>query len=65
MGHAEYSRVNLREGHGGTGLPVDQAPQPGLPLDDAVGHAHLPAQGRQEDDQLEDSAGSVYFARKQ
>uniref|UniRef100_A0A673SZ48 Secreted protein n=1 Tax=Suricata suricatta TaxID=37032 RepID=A0A673SZ48_SURSU len=46
-------RVDLCEGDTGAGLPVDQAPQPGLPLDDAVGHPHLPTQGRQEDDQLD------------
>ena len=34
-------RVDLCEGHSGAGLPVDQAPQPGLPLDDAVGNPHL------------------------
>lgn len=46
-------RVSLCEGDGGAGLPVDWTPQPGLPLDDAVGNAHLLAQGRQEDHQLD------------
>lgn len=32
-----------------TGLPVNQMPQPGLPLDSAVGDPHLVTQGRQED----------------
>jgi hypothetical protein len=31
---------------------VDQAPQLGLFLDDAVGHPHLSTQGRQENHQL-------------
>uniref|UniRef100_A0A8C6H1T5 Uncharacterized protein n=1 Tax=Mus spicilegus TaxID=10103 RepID=A0A8C6H1T5_MUSSI len=34
-------RVKLYEGNSGARLPVDQAPQPGLSLDDAVGHPHL------------------------
>ena len=34
-------------------LPVDQAPQPGLALDDAVGDPHLAAQGGQEDHELD------------
>ena len=38
-------RVNLCEGNSGACLPVDQAPQPGLSLDDAVGHLHLLTQG--------------------
>uniref|UniRef100_A0A3Q2HDS7 Uncharacterized protein n=1 Tax=Equus caballus TaxID=9796 RepID=A0A3Q2HDS7_HORSE len=46
-------RVDLCDSDGGTGLPVDQTPQPGLGLDDAVGHPHLPTQGRKEDDQLD------------
>lgn len=55
---AAYLRVDLCEGDGGAGLPVDEAPQPGLALDDAVGDPHLPAQGGQEDHQLEDSVSS-------
>ena len=39
-------------------LPVDQAPQPGLALDDAVGDPHLAAQGGQEDHELEDSVSA-------
>jgi hypothetical protein len=31
---------------------VDQVPQPGLSLDEAVGHPHLSTQGRQENYQL-------------
>jgi hypothetical protein len=31
---------------------MGQAPQPGLSLDDAVGHPHLSTQGRQENHQL-------------
>jgi hypothetical protein len=31
---------------------VDQVPQPGLSLDDAVGHLYLSTQGRQENHQL-------------
>ena len=38
-----HLRVDLREGYGGARLPVDQAPQPGLALDDAVGNPHLAA----------------------
>ena len=34
-------------------LPVDQAPQPSLALDDAVGDPHLAAQGGQEDHELD------------
>ena len=45
-------RVNLCEGNSGACLPVDQVPQPGLSLDDAVGHPHLLRQGRQENHQL-------------
>lgn len=56
---AAYLRVNLCEGDRGAGLPVDQAAQPGLPLDDAVGDPHLPAQGGQKDHQLEDSVSSA------
>ena len=41
------------EGYSGACLPVDQAPQPGLALDDAVGNPHLAAQGRQEDHELD------------
>ena len=37
-------QVDLCEGHSVAGLPVDQASQPGLPLDDAVGNPHLSAQ---------------------
>ena len=37
-------RVNLCEGNSGACLPVDQVPQPGLSLDDAVGHPHLSTQ---------------------
>ena len=50
-----HLRVDLCEGYGGARLPVHQAPQPGLALDDAVGNPHLAAQGRQEDHELEDS----------
>ena len=53
-----HLRVDLREGHGGARLPVDQAPQPGLALDDAVGDPHLAAQGGQEDHELEDSVSA-------
>ena len=52
-------RVDLCEGYGGACLPVDQAPQPGLALDDAVGNPHLAAQGRQEDHELEDSISAT------
>ncbi|XP_004623265.1 centromere protein K [Octodon degus] len=45
-------RVDLREGDSGTGLPVDQTPQLGLPLD-AVRDPRLATQDRQEHDQLE------------
>jgi hypothetical protein len=45
-------RVNLCEGHSGACVPVDQAPQPGLSLDDAIGHPHLSTQGRQENHQF-------------
>uniref|UniRef100_G1SML8 Solute carrier family 40 member 1 n=2 Tax=Oryctolagus cuniculus TaxID=9986 RepID=G1SML8_RABIT len=45
-------RVHLREGHGGAGLPVHQAPEPGLALEDAVRDPYLAAQGGQEDHQL-------------
>uniref|UniRef100_A0A8C8TT78 Uncharacterized protein n=1 Tax=Peromyscus maniculatus bairdii TaxID=230844 RepID=A0A8C8TT78_PERMB len=34
-------RVNLCEGNSGACLPVDQPPQPGLSLDDAIGDPHL------------------------
>lgn len=37
---------------------MDQAPQPGLALDDAVGDPHLAAQGGQEDHELEDSVSA-------
>ena len=47
------------EGYGGARLPVHQAPQPGLALDDAVGNPHLAAQGRQEDHELEDSISAT------
>lgn len=65
----EYSRVDLRESHRGAGLPVDQTPQPGLPLDDAVGNPHLATQGGQEHHQLngvhvvcdEDQLGLLVF----
>ena len=50
------------EGDGGAGLPVDQTPQPRLALDDAVGHPHLPTQGREEDDQLEDTVSSRLYS---
>ena len=53
-----HLRVDLCEGYSGACLPVDQAPQPGLALDDAVGNPHLAAQGRQEDHELEDSISS-------
>ena len=45
-------RVNLCEGNSGACLPMDQPPQPGLSLDDAVGDPHLATQSRQEDHQL-------------
>ena len=62
--HLAYLRVNLCEGDSGAGLPVDQTPQPGLPLDNAVRNPHLTTQGRQEDNQLEDRVSSrVYFDR--
>lgn len=48
----QHLRVDLCEGDCGTGFPVDQAAETGFPLDDAVGHPHLAAQGRQEDHQL-------------
>jgi len=44
--------VNLCESDNGAGLPVDQNPQPGLPLDDTVGNPHLTTLGGQEDNQL-------------
>lgn len=50
--HTEYLRVNLCESNRGTGFPVDQSPQSGFALDDAVWHSHLAAQSRQEDHQL-------------
>uniref|UniRef100_A0A452RHK6 Uncharacterized protein n=1 Tax=Ursus americanus TaxID=9643 RepID=A0A452RHK6_URSAM len=65
-GHLAYLRVDLCEGDSGAGLPVDQTPQPGLPLDNAVGNPHLTTQGRQENHQLEDNISSrVYFDQKQ
>ena len=54
-----HLRVDLCEGYGGARLPVHQAPQPGLALDDAVGNPHLAAQGRQEDHELEDSVSAT------
>jgi hypothetical protein len=45
-------QVNLCEGNSGPYLPVDQAPQPDLSLDDAIRHPHLSTQGRQENHQL-------------
>uniref|UniRef100_A0A8C6H5B6 Uncharacterized protein n=1 Tax=Mus spicilegus TaxID=10103 RepID=A0A8C6H5B6_MUSSI len=45
-------RVTLCEGNSGACLPVDQASQSGLSLDDAVGHPHLSTQDRQENHQL-------------
>ena len=45
--------VKLCEGDSGADLSVGQTPRPGLPLDNAAGHPRLPAQGRQEDDQLD------------
>uniref|UniRef100_A0A7N5K0N4 Uncharacterized protein n=1 Tax=Ailuropoda melanoleuca TaxID=9646 RepID=A0A7N5K0N4_AILME len=57
---------DLCEGDSGAGLPVDQTPQPGLPLDNAVGNPHLTTQGRQENHQLEDNISSrVHFDQKQ
>ena len=46
-------QVNLCEGDGGAGLPVDQMPQLGLSLDNALENPHLLAQGQQEDSQLD------------
>jgi hypothetical protein len=34
-------QINLCEGNSGACLPVDQVPQPGLSLDDVVGHPQL------------------------
>lgn len=66
LGYNAHLRVDLCEGHCGAGLPVDQTPQPGLALDDAVGNPHLTAQGRQENHQLEDSISSrEYLEQKQ
>ncbi|KAF3812576.1 hypothetical protein GH733_019378 [Mirounga leonina] len=45
-------QVDLCEGDSGAGLPVDQTPRPGLPLENAVGNPHLTTQGRQENHQL-------------
>jgi len=44
--------VDLDDGHAGGGLPVDSAAETSLVLDDAVGHAHLSAQGGQEQNNL-------------
>ena len=41
------------DGKAGGGLPSAHSSQPGLVLDNAVGDAHLPAQGGQEHHQLE------------
>jgi hypothetical protein len=40
-------RVNLCKDNCGACFPVDQPLQPGLSLDDAVGHPNLSTQGRQ------------------
>ena len=64
LGYTAHLRVDLCEGHGGAGLPVDQTPQPGLALDDAVGDPHLTAQGRQKDHQLEDSVSSGEYSEQ-
>ena len=45
-------RVDLFKGCSGAGLPVDQAPQLGLPLD-AIGNPHLLAQCGQEVHELD------------
>ena len=50
--HTEYLRVNLGESNRGARFPVDQSPQSGFALDDAVWHSHLAAQSGQEDHQL-------------
>lgn len=50
--HPQYLRVNLGESNTGASFPVDQSPQSGFALDDAVWHSHLAAESWQEDDQL-------------
>ena len=43
----------LGEAEGGAGLTTHHLTEPGLALDDAVGHAHLTAEGRQEQHDLQ------------
>ena len=43
----------LREAEGSAGLAAHHLSEPGLALDDAVGHAHLTAQRRQEQHDLQ------------
>jgi len=50
---ATVSRLNTSDGHAGGGLPASDATQPRLVLDNAVGHAHLTAQGGQEQNKLQ------------
>ena len=49
----ESDTTYVGDGDAGGGLAAADAPEPGLVLDDAVGDAHLPAEGREEHHQLE------------
>merc|ERR1712080_585817 len=45
--------VNVSDGHAGGGLPPTDTSQPRFVLHNAVGDAHLPAEGWQEHDKLD------------
>ncbi len=51
--HALVEKFELRRTELDAYLLVDNSSQAGLALDDGIGNAHLPAQGRQEDDELD------------
>lgn len=46
------SRLKCK-GDSSTNLPVDQVPQTGFLIDNAIGNPHFKIQGRQEDNQLD------------
>ena len=46
-------KPHLREAEGGAGLAAHHLAETSLALDDAVGHAHLTAEGRQEQNDLQ------------
>jgi hypothetical protein len=50
---ALVSRLDVRDGEARGGLHVDERAEAGLALDNAVGHAHLAAERRQPDDNLD------------